>query len=160
MTAAERLERLQAILDDFSCRCWSKAIVLTPEEHEAQAQGAHERHQNAISARRLEEANGTYAVILFGPKAPDWRGQTQGSREIQASAAFTPEGIDRLSDFAIRRQIIAVIMETEFHEILESAQLKSARHRPIIDPHTDRQEVEDTFNMLRQAMISHAVPKE
>ncbi len=154
------LTRLQALADDFSCRYWRCAAVVSPQEHEAKARADYEHSPSATASRRLKEAPGKYAVIFHGPQAPDWRGQLPGSRPIEAAAAFTPEGVETMADHTIRKFFIGVILEREFHEILESAQVKGALNSPIVDPHTDRQDVDDVLTWLKDAMVSHAIPKD
>jgi hypothetical protein len=73
---------------------------------------------------------------------------------------FTPEGIETMADRTIRKLFIGVILEGEFHEILESAQVKGAPNSPIVDSHTDCQDVDDVLPWLKEAIVSHAIPKD
>jgi hypothetical protein len=153
MTPDPLLARLQPLAAGFSCRYWSCVAVASPEEHRAKAAADFEYNPSRTAATRLEGAQDKYAVIFHCPKAPDWRGELPGSRPIEAVAAFT-EDARNLSDAMVRRYFLGVILERGIHEVLESAQVKSAPNVPIVDPHTDAQILDDRLTWDGQSRRS------
>lgn len=149
------LLRLVSFVSNFSCRYWDHAIVISPEDHLVKARHEFEQNPSPTAERRLQQAYG-YAVVMYGPKAPDWRGELPGSRALEAMARLTPEGAETMSEREVHKLLIGTILLRECHEILESGQAVNKPGMPVIDPHHASDDLTEMVNRVADALLDHA----
>jgi hypothetical protein len=130
-------------------------MVLSPQRYLERMDWQFAAQPNAITAARKEEGRGKWAIVFERPAGPNSRGGPPSER-LEAIVTFTADDVRNLDSHEIRKAMIGVIAEREFHEVLEWAQLGSAPHVPIIDPHTQSKDLLDVVERVAQAMIDHA----
>jgi hypothetical protein len=156
MPSSPLFRKLQTIAEDFTCGVWGSPEVLSPQRHVEKADAEYDAQPGRITAARRDQARGKWALVFGRPPESDSRGARDSTAPLEALIAFTPEEVTRMDPHEIRKMMIGVLAEREFHEVLEWAQLRSVPNVPIVDPHRRTDDLFDIVERVAQAVIDHS----